>query len=586
MQTDFLSASDTPRPILWDLTLLTILCAVINFTGLTTFGAANWQESIRLLASLEMQQRADWIVPTIHGQTYLAKPPLVYWCTIAVAELTGQTVNLGHLRFVVGFFGLLGVLMTYLAARSLLAGPLGWTLRRASHAAWWAGLFLATGLLHVRMSRTGSIDIAATPFVIGAVWACVESWRTTTGWKLRVGLAFIAALMAAGASLVKGPPAILAILCPTFGGVLGWLATRHTNPRRTALLLVPVIGALIVIALGFTRVRDFRDSVGLILGALGVAWLLTVALGLTRERAVSIAQSIWRAQLLPLVIGSFLPLWLWAQTVGSRVGHEHVSGSASEEMRNNVQVFVPAAPIQLLEAASYGCGLGSIFAFVAIRLFCARRIALTPGICVVLAWVGVTYVAFGSLSDGAGRYITPMWPGLAMLGSIAWLWLRDHPRRQWMTPVTLAAVLVLAIGQAWWYSAGRQTLTTSYSPRAFMTELVSLDTIDPSRIATYGVWNGSLTYYAGHPVQPIARERFNMDTPGGRWSLQEFAERVRQDNAAWTLLVPYKEIVSSESPPLPEELESIGLSVTFIPLEAEFAHRKGRQPVYAFRVTP
>ncbi len=586
MHSDFISVSSKPRPILRDLALLTILCAFINFTGITGFGVANWQEAIRLLASLEMQQQGDWVVPTIHGQTYLAKPPLVYWCTIALAELTGSAVTLAHLRFVVGTFGLTGVLMTYLAARSLLAGPLGWTRTRASHAAWWAGLFLATGLLHVRMSRTGSIDVAATPFVVGAVWACFESWRTTRGWQLRIGLAFLAAAMAAGASLVKGPPAILAILCPVFGGVLGYIASKHTRPGHAALRIIPIIGALTAIALGASRVRDVRDSVGLLLGGLGVLWFLSVAVGLTRERAVTLAQAIWRSQLVALVVGSFLPIWLWSLAVASRVGSEEVSGSAAEEMRNNVQVFVPASPIQLIEATSYGCGLGSIYTFIAAWLIATRRITLTPGVCVALAWVGVTLVAFGTLADGSGRYLTPMWPGVAILGAIAWLWFRDHPRREWMTTSTYATIMALAVGQAWWYADGRQRLTPERNSRAFITELVSRDDTDPARIATYGFWNGSFTYYAGHRVFPIDRAGYNMDTAGGRWSAEDFARRVREDNAPWTLLISFKNLDEQQAPELPAEIASLGLDVTPIELESVYAERKGRHPVRAFRVTP
>ena len=65
---------------------LIAICAVTYFLGLATHGLTNWQEGQRALVAREMQQRSEWIVPTINGEPYLAKPPMIYWCQLVSAR--------------------------------------------------------------------------------------------------------------------------------------------------------------------------------------------------------------------------------------------------------------------------------------------------------------------------------------------------------------------------------------------------------------------------------------------------------------------------------------------------------------------
>src|SRR5690606_9868631 len=67
-----------------DLLALGALCAVTFFVGLTTHGLTNWQEAQRALVAQDMAQRGDWLVPTVNGAPYLAKPPLIYWAQLAL----------------------------------------------------------------------------------------------------------------------------------------------------------------------------------------------------------------------------------------------------------------------------------------------------------------------------------------------------------------------------------------------------------------------------------------------------------------------------------------------------------------------
>lgn len=586
MPSDFLSEREKPRSVPRDLLLLTLLCALINTIGLTDFGVANWQESVRLVTAMDMQARGEWIVPTIHGAPYLAKPPLVYWCTLALAELSGQTVSLAHLRLVVAIFGWLGVLMTYQCARSVLAGPGGWSARRASHSAWWAALFLATGLLHVRMSRTGAIDIAATPFVIGAVWAGFASWRSRGVWRLSLPLTLLAALGAAGAALVKGPPTVLAIFCPLLGGVLGYLAAQQRPAPATLLATAPLLGIALVALLGVPRIDEPRDIFGMLVAMSLFAWLIAGSLGLLRVRGLELVRTLWRCQIPAIALGAVVPVLVWSRLVAERIGAVHVQASAAEEMQNNIDLFRPSSAAQLVEATSYGCGLGSVFAFVGAWLLATRRIALTPGIAVALAWVGVTLVAFSAFSTGSGRYITPMWPGVALLGGIAYTSLRDGHNRRRLAHLTAVGVVALAIGQAWWYADGRSRFEGDRSPREFMRELVGMDSVDPTRIASWGFWNGGLTAYAGSPVVAIDREGFPTHYPPGPISLEQFVAKVRTDDASWVILVTFPKNSTDASDMPPDELIATGLSIEPIPLDARYCEKRGRQPARAFRVSP
>src|SRR5207248_897606 len=101
------------------------LCWLVYLPGLTTQGLANWQESQRALVAREMQSRGEWIVPTVEGRPYLAKPPMIYWCQIAIARARGAVSGEFELRLTVALAGWAGVLATYLVGRRMLAARAG-----------------------------------------------------------------------------------------------------------------------------------------------------------------------------------------------------------------------------------------------------------------------------------------------------------------------------------------------------------------------------------------------------------------------------------------------------------------------------
>src|SRR5690606_20192313 len=108
-----------PRSARRDLAILTLVCAVAYCFGLVDHGLTNWQEGMRAVAARDMQARGDWIVPTLEGRPYLAKPPMIYWCQLLLAEITGRRAGIVELRLTVALAGWSGVVALYLFTRRL-----------------------------------------------------------------------------------------------------------------------------------------------------------------------------------------------------------------------------------------------------------------------------------------------------------------------------------------------------------------------------------------------------------------------------------------------------------------------------------
>src|SRR5262245_4989815 len=80
---------------------------------------ALWSEEVRWAEiPREMQLNADYLHPTINGQTYYDKPLGSYWLVLAASWLRGG-INETAARLPCALFGLLGVALVMLIARRL-----------------------------------------------------------------------------------------------------------------------------------------------------------------------------------------------------------------------------------------------------------------------------------------------------------------------------------------------------------------------------------------------------------------------------------------------------------------------------------
>lgn len=538
--------------------------------GLSAHGLTNWQEAIRCLVADQMSDRLAaapageaWkalAVPTLHGEVYLAKPPLIYWCQLALAPplkpLGFTHIAEAHLRLTTALAGALGVGLTFILARRLLsAAPLPLPrdgLERPSEAdrdafadsaAIWSSLFLVGGVLYTRSSRIGELDILLVPCVLGAVLGVSASWRhaLATGRTHR-GFIALAAFCAILAALTKGPPAILMVAIACYAGVFAWaIFSPDARPKRHLALI----------------------------------WTLSK----THPLAV-----------LGAPIAAFLA---WGWLVKRAVGPGAIAAEFAEEKADNLNLFIPDAPLNNLEAMSYGVGLGSAAAIIALVWLIKDRRSLrgwfSPGWYIILAWIAAGFVAFSVLGKGVPRYLTPLWPAIAILGG---MWfaaaVRDLPAfKRAARPVAVLAA-GLALAQGLWYGYGRERFYPARSPRAFVAELRDPAlSVDFDRLHAFEFWTPALDFYAGQKIEGI-----QSNDPASRPGLRYLDPTTLADLRAELIARgPATLLVRSAQPPgmdprtATELLDAAGIEHTPLPTRAGFVIDNNRVKVVALRVS-
>jgi len=531
--------------------ILTALCAVTYFIGLATHGLTNWQEGQRALVARDMQSRGEWIVPTVNGEPYLAKPPAIYWCQLAIAEIRGlitgdSTVRLFDLRLTVALAAWLGVLATYLFGRLMLrrGDAEQEDATTADRAALLGAAMLATGPLYVRSGRIGELDILIAPLTVAAIGCTFLAWvrheqARRTNWIAVSG----AVLASCAAMLTKGPPALVAITCGAFGGMAVWYAIHAEGgaARRFIALLKAYSRTHPVFVLGLPFLAMFGWS------------------------------------------------WLVAQRLG---GWDVVTSAASGEAGENLRVFTAQSPLRNLEAMAYAVGFGSITSLAGTIWLLKERPRLTPaawmGGWMIVAWVALSFIVFSVFGKGVPRYLTPIWPGMTLLGAI-WICqcIREAPFAQRLTRGLWVGVLALAVGQSIWYGVLREHLYQDRSPRAMMTELRAALSEDQLRIGTLDIWDPRLDYDLEQLVEVWTDVGPVVDTAGvTARPVEDLLALLRARREQYTLIIR-----KTPHPSTPTELDPIerlarkGFVVETLPLSSSFTIDNLETPVIAVRVS-
>ena len=579
-----------------DLVLLSAACAAMYLPGLTARGLINWQEAQRALVAREMHARGEWIVPTVNGEPYLAKPPLIYWCQLALAAVRGGEPTETDLRLTVAVAGWLGVMATYFVARRLLDSAAGTDGGDdfPRHAAFWSALFLASGVLYVRRSRIGELDILLVPFTVVAIGALFHAWRVhitegRTHWRA-LG---IATLAGAGAALAKGPPGLLAIAVGGYGGMV-LVAVQSRGVREEDLGIRRALVALGAIGFaGGGLISTWGDSgpTDRVIGP-----ILLAAIGgicgdlLARLRAPGVVGDIWRSlkRAHPVaVLGlPLIALWAWLWAARNRIGAAPVLTTIEAEAKDNLRLFVLDAPLNNLEAAAYGVGIGSLAAMVG-AVWLLRRPRLGPGMAFCIAWAGLCLIAFSVLGKGVQRYLTPVWPAVAMVGGswFAWRGGGALAPNSITRVVVIAGVVALAASQAVWYGTwgARQDLT----PREFIADLLEPGRgVDPARLGTFEFATPQIDYYVGRRVESFTDAEGHPDLLGvGPRTIVDLVEQLRHEGGVYTLLIRRSQpsFIAELGPPL-ERVEAAGLLLEPIPLEHSFITDNSRTEIGAYRV--
>lgn len=192
------------REIALDCILIGCVCILIYFCGLGRMQLKD-EEPRRALVAREMLATGSWIVPTIYGQTYLAKPPVFYWSIALFSAPTGHVtetsarlpsaISVVAIAYLVYWMG-----NTFMNRRAALFSSL---------IAATTGLFLEKGVL-------AEIDLNFTLWATGSLFflfrAYVSKGVSKPDWLL-------AYLFLALASLTKGPPALI-FFCGTMTALL------------------------------------------------------------------------------------------------------------------------------------------------------------------------------------------------------------------------------------------------------------------------------------------------------------------------------------------------------------------------------
>ncbi len=464
-------------------------------------GLRNVQEGLRALVSQEMRDAGDFLVPRLHGDAYLAKPPLVYWLTNALWTITGASSPVIPLRLVSGLAGAATITLTFALFRAL---PLAARTRPralsaqtpdAPHAApvsladapYFAALCLTPLSLLVYQARSGEIDVLTAPATVLGLWAAARAVTRHAARRILYQLTLVAAF--AWLTLAKGPPGGLVLLAtllawplidaarrtprPPSGRASSRVAPAH--PHAPLLRRPPVIAAaasaVTIAALFFilrrsdARPPDARDLAGIALAAtLAAALAACIARTLSHRcrRTLFVARLRAVRPLLAAAIGT-LPFVAWSVLAGRAARDVTPSGIgglgnstdiaqvAAKQAAENLVIFVPSAPAEYAEAALYAAGPGSIAALAALIWFIKDRPRLSHTALIPLAWTLAPILVFGLAGRGTARYITAAWPGVALLGGLWIAALRaDHPRTGRLVTSGLTALAVIATAALAW----------------------------------------------------------------------------------------------------------------------------------------
>jgi 4-amino-4-deoxy-L-arabinose transferase-like glycosyltransferase len=178
----------------------------------------------------QMFEEGRLLVPVLHGEPYLDKPPLLYWLVMGSYAVFG--VHDWAARLIPGACGFLTVLLTYLWGRRVVGERVGLC----------AALVLSLSAEFVYRQRMLNMDSLLCLWVTAALASAHIA--LTTGPVLRWRWWLLAATLCALGLLSKGPVALVLILMPLF--LYAYLDPRcpRIGPRAWA----PFVGVAVTLA--------------------------------------------------------------------------------------------------------------------------------------------------------------------------------------------------------------------------------------------------------------------------------------------------------------------------------------------------
>lgn len=575
--------------------LLTVAAFAAVFFELGRMDVVTANEGQRAAPPAEMLRSGDYVVPTINGEPYINKPPLLYWAIAGVYRVFGISEWAARVPSALSSVAL--VLCIYFGFR-----------RKAGEApARWAAVAMLASPYFIERARWAELDIPLTLATFLGVLALCRAWSSACNYRA-TSSALMAGLGLGAALLLKGPALFLFTWAAWVGFSLvdggsvdramrtcfGWtlrlfaleVAMKFAAwlfPSMDALQLpLALVGILLLwtwAAWHFGGANRLR-RLGLTLGALGVGCVLFLAWGLAVldrlgwdyiasllgeqvvERTYTASEinsgsPLYYLLALPLMIapaGFLLPLHFSRLVWLRNDGQYHFSVIAgwlsillfSCIAGKEYEYILPAVPFLLL-------GAGYVLAGVELRPANAK----TPRWAAL--WQRVLHFALPMGALGTAVYVSMQqrYPVLLVevwtlaAGTVVFaLWsARKHIPVRLAAPfaMTLAVVLIALLGRAYHYTGGE-------SPR----EIAGL----AGALAREGYAVEAAKVYppfAFYAATPIAEnmadvvQRLNGQEPYFYVTRDDFvAPLVAQaPNAREILRVPWKDAVLIGNAPLP-----------------------------------
>jgi len=271
----------TPKYQWGSLWLLLLIIPLFNRTFLQI------DETRYVTVAWEMWIQGNWLVPSLNGEAYHHKPPLLFWFMHLGWAIFG--VNEWSPRLISGLFSLGSLWLTALIARQL------WP--QQPQIAQYAPLILLTCLLWSLFTSATMFDMMLAFFTLLGMVAIISAWQKR---EMKVGLLGIAI----GLGILTKGPVILLHLLPIALFAPWW---QRSHPSSWQLWYLGILGNVILgilialawaIPAGFVGGEEFRQA---------IFW------GQTANRLInSFAHQHplwWYLPLLPIVLFPWL-LWL------------------------------------------------------------------------------------------------------------------------------------------------------------------------------------------------------------------------------------------------------------------------------------
>ena len=357
-------------------------------------GAKLWDEDEprNSRCAVEMLERGDYVVPTFNGELRTHKPILLYWLMIASYQLFG--VSEFAARLPSALLGIGTVLLVWSSGRRLFGPRVGLI----------SAVIISTALMFDVAGRAATPDSVLIFWMTAALAIFVHAAIAPDG-SLR--LPDFSVSDNSGSGPVWFPRSTIG-----FAGFYACLGFAMLAKGPVGFLLpMAIIGMFLLIV---RRASEKPATTN----AAPAAWRIAVSWFAPGHFLRTLnSMRPWTGAIIALAIA--VP-WYWA--VGSATDGEwlrgffldHNLGRATRSMENHSGPFL----LYYIVAVMVGFFPWSVFLLPSIldtrRRYVAER-QLPPGIIFAACWIGVPVVLFSFASTKLPSYVTPGYPGLALL---------------------------------------------------------------------------------------------------------------------------------------------------------------------------